>query len=398
MYNEKLVSVIVPTYNRKNKVVQSIKSVLKQEYANLECIVVDDGSVDGTEQEVLAIKDSRLRYVRLEKNSGPSIARNEGVKESRGDYITFNDSDAYWYPNKLDKQVAYFQKHQEFGMVYCRFRYQTPEKGWLIPSLKFGKEVLEGDIYERLLEGNLVDTPAMLIKKEVLHQIGGFSESLRSLEDYDLALRIAFQYQIGFVDEVLYESVYSSNGVNSDDDNKFKAFIYLIKQNWNRTVADGRYGLLIPFLKLVAAINDKEKQDRMIEALYSLPEISSGELQTIQIIFYTFVTEIFKKEALNKIASLRNCAWQFSGRNVLIYGFGETGKVLAELFETMGIRIKGFIDQNRIFSNSYPVFSLTEIPENIDLIINTLPERQMQKKEIRACTSAEVVSVMDLGR
>ena len=99
---EILVSVIIPTYNRKKTILSAIYSVLKQTYTKLEVIVVDDGSTDGTGELIKkTIKDERLVYIKLKKNKGQSAARNVGVKRSIGEIIAFQDSDDIWDESKL---------------------------------------------------------------------------------------------------------------------------------------------------------------------------------------------------------------------------------------------------------------------------------------------------------
>ena len=105
MQNEPLVSVIIPTYNRGRLILDSINSVLNQTYKNIELIVVDDCSTDNTEEILKSINDSRIKYVKLEKNSGACIARNKGIELSTGEFIAFNDSDDLWITTKLEKQL-----------------------------------------------------------------------------------------------------------------------------------------------------------------------------------------------------------------------------------------------------------------------------------------------------
>ena len=99
------VSVIIPTYNRGNLIIKSIKSVLNQTFKNLEVIVIDDGSSDNTEHLVNKITDKRLKYVKLSSNKGSSNARNIGIKNANGQFISFQDSDDIFYPNKIEKQL-----------------------------------------------------------------------------------------------------------------------------------------------------------------------------------------------------------------------------------------------------------------------------------------------------
>ena len=102
-----MISVIIPTYNRASLLPRALDSVLRQTWEDLEVIVVDDASRDDTPQVMAACTDPRVRYIRLEKNSGACVARNTGVAQARGEWIAFQDSDDLWLPEKLEKQMAY---------------------------------------------------------------------------------------------------------------------------------------------------------------------------------------------------------------------------------------------------------------------------------------------------
>lgn len=109
---EIFISVIIPTHNRANFLLNSINSVLEQEYKNFEIIIVDDFSTDNTEQIIQKTYNSnQVLYYKLEKNVGPAQARRFGVNKSKGDYIAFLDSDDLWLPNKLSLQVEYIKSY-----------------------------------------------------------------------------------------------------------------------------------------------------------------------------------------------------------------------------------------------------------------------------------------------
>ena len=115
MKKKDLVSVIMPTYNASRYIGASIESILSQTYKNLELLITDDHSTDPEILELLqsyAERDKRVRIFLMPENNGPGYARNNSIKEARGRYIAFCDSDDRWFPEKLAKQVAYMQKHQ----------------------------------------------------------------------------------------------------------------------------------------------------------------------------------------------------------------------------------------------------------------------------------------------
>ena len=125
-----LVSVIIPTYNRKESLLRSVESVLNQTYKNIEIIIVDDNSSDGTSEKVQEISDNRVDYIKLERNSGACAARNTGIRNAHGDYIAFQDSDDYWYPDEYQSEEmidSYFgSDNSKFEDFKARCFYSSP--------------------------------------------------------------------------------------------------------------------------------------------------------------------------------------------------------------------------------------------------------------------------------
>ena len=209
------ISVIIPTYNRANLIERSVRSVLDQTYDNLEVIVVDDGSIDDTQEVIGRIEDPRLLYKKLSSNQGVSNARNVGVSMATASLIAFQDSDDKWRKDKLEKQMEYRQAHPEYSMVYSSYLYHTKEQeSYQVPSANIQGE-LEGDIFTSLLIRNTIGAPTMLMRKECFLQCGGFEPSYKSLEDWEFVLRFSKEYQVGFVREPLMDAYLSRNSVSS---------------------------------------------------------------------------------------------------------------------------------------------------------------------------------------
>lgn len=124
-----LVSIITPTFNSANFIEETIKSVLSQTYSNWEMIIVDDCSGDNTEEVVsqYSRKDRRIKYIRLEKNSGAAIARNKAMGEAEGEYMAFLDSDDIWTAGKLSEQLSFMQEHNIY--LSCTDYEQINESG-----------------------------------------------------------------------------------------------------------------------------------------------------------------------------------------------------------------------------------------------------------------------------
>jgi glycosyltransferase involved in cell wall biosynthesis len=178
------ISVIIPTYNRRELVREAIASVMAQSYSDFELIVVDDGSGDGTAEVVSEF--SRVRYV-YQPNHGVSAARNHGVALSNGEWIAFLDSDDIWQPRKLEYQLAFFTTHSEAQIC------QT-EEIWLRNGIRVNPHNKHrktgGDIFARSLILCLVSPSAVMLSRALFERISGFDENLPACEDYDLWLRI----------------------------------------------------------------------------------------------------------------------------------------------------------------------------------------------------------------
>jgi len=191
------VSVIIPTYNRRELVREAIASVLAQSFSDFELIVVDDGSVDGTVEVVRAFDD--VQYV-FQENCGVSAARNFGVAVSHGELIAFLDSDDLWQPQKIKQQVKFFLEHPEAQIG------QT-EEIWLRNGVRVNPHNKHcktgGDIFTRSLELCLVSPSAVMMRRELFERIGGFDEDLPACEDYDLWLRIAATLPVHLIETPL---------------------------------------------------------------------------------------------------------------------------------------------------------------------------------------------------
>ena len=207
------VTVIIPTYNRADKIENSIKSVLGQTYEDFTLIIVDDCSSDNTENVVRSIGDDRIIYHRLPENKGAGGARNEGARLAETEYIAFQDSDDIWLPDKLDKQIKYMDDNPDVGLVYGKMKVISSEKTYEFPNESVSGD-LDGDIFSWLLRRNSIGTPVMFIKKKCFDEVGAFDTSLRCLEDWEFAIRFSQKFKIGYIDEVLIDSYLSDGGVS----------------------------------------------------------------------------------------------------------------------------------------------------------------------------------------
>lgn len=215
-----IVSVIIPTYNRASLIGRAIKSVLNQTYQKFEIIIVDDGSTDNTREVAKKFqeRDKRIKYFKHAINKGGGAARNTGIRNSKGEYIAFLDSDDEWYPEKLEKQIGIFNKNDEnLAAVYSGSFYIDCRSGMAkreIPKKK-------GYILEDLLKKNVVVGGAspVIIRRKCIESVGGFDERLPSRQDLDLWIRIARCYTFDFIPYPLIK-IYRDHGLVRITDNR----------------------------------------------------------------------------------------------------------------------------------------------------------------------------------
>ncbi len=192
------VSVIIPTYNRYPFLIEAVESVLSQSYRDFELIVIDDGSEDNT-AEITHRYPDRLRYF-YQENQGASAARNQGIKVSRAELITFLDSDDLWDMDKLRYQVDFMESTPEARICYT-------DEIWIRRGVRVNPRKRHrknsGWIFDRALELCIISPSSVMIRRELLQEVAYFDEELAVCEDYDLWLRIASINPIYLIDKPL---------------------------------------------------------------------------------------------------------------------------------------------------------------------------------------------------
>ena len=236
------VSIIIPTYNYGEFIADALHSVEVQTMTDLECIVIDDASMDDTASVVgsFADRDPRFRYIRLDRNSGVSAARDRGFKEAQGEFIQMLDADDVIAPRKLELQVAFLKEHQDTDLVYSNFvpfkdRPDLGRKGEYRAD-----EQLSGSgqhIIRRLLRGNIFRLNTVLFRSSVLDHIGGFLTGFRYAEDWDFWLRIASQghhFQFFDVPDAISGVRRNPRSLSSDLQSMSKHYLPVLQNLWNR--------------------------------------------------------------------------------------------------------------------------------------------------------------------
>lgn len=211
---QELVTAIITTHNRLNLLKRSIDSVFTQTYSNIELIVVDDASTDGTSEYCM---QQPLRYIFIpkEESKGGNYARNQGIRAAKGKYIAFLDDDDYWLPTKIEKQVTLIES-KDCELVHCGKRIEFIQPNGMVKYVDTLPNPLEsGDIKRRILYAITTTTTNILCKREALFAVGLFDENLKYWQEYELTIRLAQRHPFYFVNESL--SVYR---VNLSDKNR----------------------------------------------------------------------------------------------------------------------------------------------------------------------------------
>jgi glycosyltransferase involved in cell wall biosynthesis len=181
------VSIIIPTYNRSRLLACALGSVAQQTFRDLETLVIDDGSEEDI-ASVCAAAAVPVRCIRIAR-AGVSAARNAGIEAAGGEYVAFLDSDDAWLPEHLARAITVLQDHREVGVVYHPYR-TVDEQGRAVPS-RPTPSLPSGVITRELLAYDVVTTPSVVCRRELVRQVGGFDPALATGEDYDLFLRLS---------------------------------------------------------------------------------------------------------------------------------------------------------------------------------------------------------------
>lgn len=205
-----MVSVLMCTYNREKFLARAIESVLSQSYEDLEFVIVDDGSTDGTEALIRSYTDSRIRYLKQEQNSFYCYAANHGLRYCSGDYIAFMNSDDEWLPEKLERQVAFLEANPDYGACFSAAYLMDSDRKDITDECPVMRDVFARQ-YESQKEclryffrhGNSPCHPSAVIRKEVLDQVGTFNLMYCQMADFELWIRIVSQVPIYVMGEKL---------------------------------------------------------------------------------------------------------------------------------------------------------------------------------------------------
>ena len=210
-----MISVIIPTYNRENTIERSLNSVLNQTYEDFEVIIIDVFSSDDTLSILSKFNDPRIRIIELNENNGANYARNIGIKSAKGEFIAFQDSDDFWLPNKLERQLEIFYE-KNCDVVVCDMIGIDETTNGFYKLLSNDKN--SGYItFEDLLYENFVSTQMVVGKKDVFLN-NNFDVSLPRFQDWELFLRISKKESIFFINDKLVIQYLQSNSLSKNSE------------------------------------------------------------------------------------------------------------------------------------------------------------------------------------
>lgn len=211
-----MISVIIPLYNKEHQIANTLHSVLRQTFQNFEIVVVDDGSTDGSVQEVEKVNDNRIRIVR-QKNAGVSAARNKGVKEAHYDLVAFLDADDEWKSNYLETQYNLFLKYPQCNVYACG--YEFCDSNGIISNTIIRKLAFQGEdgVLTNYFEVASCSHPpicsiSVIVKKTAIVNIGGFPIGVKSGEDLLTWARLAIHYKIAYSRKIM--AIFHVEGYN----------------------------------------------------------------------------------------------------------------------------------------------------------------------------------------
>lgn len=232
------ISVIIPAYNAELTIKHTIKSVLKQTFTDFEIILINDGSTDRTAEIVREIQDDRIKIFSYQ-NGGLPVARNRGIDNATGDYLTFLDADDLWTKDKLEKQLNAFKANPKAGVAYSRVSYIDEQGNFLYNCNPVS---FEGNVLKPLLLTNfLINGSNILIRREAIESVGKFDPDLKSSEDWDYYLRLAKDYSFAVVPEyqILYRQ--TSNNMSSNVERMKQTGYTVLNRAYQKAPQDLQY-------------------------------------------------------------------------------------------------------------------------------------------------------------
>jgi glycosyltransferase involved in cell wall biosynthesis len=208
-----LISCIVPVFNGERYLSEALESIFHQSYQPLEVIIVDDGSTDGT-AAVAAAYGEKVTYLRQD-NAGPAAARNLGLNVMHGEFVAFLDADDAMLPERLAAQLELLDAEPDLGLVHTDLM-TFDESGIIHTTRRAFSDPCGGMVLDRLLLDNFITTSTVMARKEYLTEVGMFNVNRRISHDFELWLRMAARWKVGYIDRPLVRYRYRPGSLSHD--------------------------------------------------------------------------------------------------------------------------------------------------------------------------------------
>ena len=234
-----MISVVIPTYNREKTIKRAIDSILNQTYKDIEIIIVDDCSKDNTEEIIKQYKDNRIKYIKLDKNSGACAARNKGIELAKGQYIAFQDSDDYWKSDKLEKQLENMKKEKS-DIDFCEINVKgesQKNKTIIKPTKKDLRRIKKIGVKKALCYQNFISTQAVIAKRECFCE-SKFDITLPRLQDYDMFFRLSSKNKISITQEPLVDLYVQDDSISKNPQKLINALNIMYKKDYSINISE----------------------------------------------------------------------------------------------------------------------------------------------------------------
>lgn len=386
-YEANLVDVIIPTYNRAEYISKSIESVLNQTHRCNRIIVVDDCSTDNTEDVVNNLKDERIVYHRLDRNRGANHCRNVGIQLSKTDIIAFNDSDDIWHPNKLKEQIELLK---DCDAVFSPYLLVSNSDETIMGYYKPNEDVP----FQRLLEGNVIGTPTLLVRREAVDKVGLFDEKIPRFQDWDFCLRLTKDCKVRCCEQVLLTAYRVDNSISLSD-KKAEDALLLIANKYKKDIKER--GLVLEWMDKVSTLGTGNI--KALAGFLDLMEIDENKkeglykqhLENLNIKYKK--TMKYHRMACGLITQVESVAIYLKDKGyskIAVYGNSLVGRTLSRELQKGGLEVTAIIDKRKTLSNggitvcTYEEFN-EQFVAQVDCVINTVLELNEKIVDLFVC-------------
>lgn len=206
-------SVVIPLYNKQNYITATLQSVLSQTFTDFEVVIINDVSTDESLKVATTVKDSRIRIINHEKNSGLSASRNTGIKNAHAEYVAFLDADDIWKPDFLKEIHNLIVNYPEADLFATKYEEIYPSNVGVIPSFSIGSGIVD-NFFLRNLNKTIYCPSGLCVKKSTFETIGLYDEKISMGEDVDFNIRAHLKYRMAYCNKPLVEyTMYSENQI-----------------------------------------------------------------------------------------------------------------------------------------------------------------------------------------